>query len=420
MKPGQTLVGPDGLQVCLYPMTQLSLSQLWGTSTVSHCCGCPFDNMGVTGNHDILYAPCDCHVIETMPPENGNWAIFVSDNPVHTPSGIGVVTFQFTHGDLLGNGSTYKQGEPIYTTGTYGLQAGDHCHIDQSLVPNDYFKDWVYSCAFGNRCYSLANSCDPTLFWYVNDTPIIQTLGLKFQTYQGGSQGSIGGGGDGPKLEWIIPVMETNPATTSRQLSEAEALNNAKCFYGYMHITYGWTLEAVCGVLGNMWWESSVNPNRWQGDNINSNVAEYEGFGLVQWTPYAKVTDWMKERGAWGNYSTYGNVECDRLALEMQGQIEAWYSTSTYPMSCTDFTQSTQAPSYLAMVFLYNYERPKDYNQPFRATTATEYYNQLKSWTPVLPGQNQGGTAPGQNKKKQFWLFMPNKRRIHAKRRRFI
>lgn len=415
MKPGQTLVGPDGLQVCLYPLPQMNISQLSGPNSFSHCCGNPFDTVGATAKA-TLYAPCDCHVISTLGPAYGNWAIFVSDNAVHTPSGIGKVTFQFTHGDLLGNGSTYKQGEPIYTTGTYGNVTGDHCHIDQSLVPNDSFISWGITCGFGNLCYSLAHSCAPNVFWYVNDTQIIQTLGMKFQTYHGGTQGSIGG--SGPKLDWIIPVMDTSPATTSRQLSEGEALTNAKCFYGYMHITYGWTLEAVCGVLGNMWYESSVNPNRWQGDNINANPAGSEGFGLVQWTPYSKVTDWMKEQGAWGNYSTYGNVECDRLALEMQGQIEAWYSTSTYPMSSTDFINSTADPSYLAMVFLCNYERPLDSNQPFRGTKATEYYNLLKSWTPVLPGQNENG--PGQNTKKQFWMFMPNKRRIYAKRRRFI
>lgn len=42
-----------------------------------------------------------------------------------------------------------------------------------------------------------------------------------------------------------------------------------------------WTLEAVCGCIGNMSGESGYNPWRWQGDRVNYSL----GYGLVQFTP---------------------------------------------------------------------------------------------------------------------------------------
>ena len=54
----------------------------------------------------------------------------------------------------------------------------------------------------------------------------------------------------------------------------------------------GWTKNAVSAILGNMQSESSINPGRWQSDRVGGNP-EGHGYGLVQWTPYTKYTNWV-------------------------------------------------------------------------------------------------------------------------------
>lgn len=49
----------------------------------------------------------------------------------------------------------------------------------------------------------------------------------------------------------------------------------------YNTLSSSWSIEAVCGAIGNMAGESGWNPWRWQGDRVNYNL----GYGLVQFTP---------------------------------------------------------------------------------------------------------------------------------------
>lgn len=186
MQAGQKLNTPDGKQVMLYPLTIVQLNQLSGPNEFSHCCGHAVDASGPTNSKDTLYAPCNCHKIYQGEYTKGNTCTFVSDEEVFTPKGLSYVTFQFTHGDLLGNGETYKQGEPIYTTGVLGFAYGDHVHMDQSLVKDDAFVSSGVTCKGGNLCYQLAHSTDITNVYFVNDTNIQNSLGLKFKTYEGG------------------------------------------------------------------------------------------------------------------------------------------------------------------------------------------------------------------------------------------
>lgn len=393
MKPNQKLVGKDGKQVLLFPLPTLNITQ--GFLTGSHCCNYSWD-CGYASDKVTLYAPCDCHKIYQGVLSAGNVCSFVSDNPVHTPKGLSYVTFQFTHGDLLGNGQTYKQGEPIYTTGTYGIGDGDHVHIDQSFVKDAGFIDSGMICRWSggtNRCYTLVDSVNPTDVWFINDTNIGSTLGLKFQTYTGGS---------GVVLNWIIPVDENYPFERSRYLDEDEMHNNAKCFYGVMNLKYGFTLESICGMLGNIQFESACNPNAWQDNNKYSHDTANEGFGLVQWTPYTNITNWLEQKGYWGKFETYGDAECEKINEEMENG-QQWLATAGYPLSFKEFAKSTQSVEYLAQAFLYNYERPQVPISDIRAKQARYWYNYLKDWTPVLPNDEE---QPYIKNKSKIWMYM--------------
>lgn len=85
MKAGQKLE-KDGKQVCLFPMEIMNITQWSSPSEYSHCCGHPFDN-AISGQVSVpVYAPFDCHLINTY--ASGNTRVFQSDNKVQTQRGI--------------------------------------------------------------------------------------------------------------------------------------------------------------------------------------------------------------------------------------------------------------------------------------------------------------------------------------------
>lgn len=149
--------------------------------------------------------------------------------------------------------------------------------------------------------------------------------------------------------------------------------NNARIFNEKMSAA-GFSINAISGMLGNIQKESSVNPGIWQNLTVGSG-----GYGLVQWTPYTKYSEW-----AGSGWENNGDKECERIIYEFDNGLE-YYSTSQYPLSASEFRTSTQSPEYLATAFLYNYERPKNKNQPIRRTYARNWYKFLTGEDPPTP-----------------------------------
>jgi len=139
---------------------------------------------------------------------------------------------------------------------------------------------------------------------------------------------------------------------------------NAKYIYQYFK-NKGWTCEAIAGMLGNMQAESG----------IIADIAERggDGFGLVQWTPRSKLINWANSLNL-----DYKEIEaqCRRIQWELENSHQ-FYSTSQYPLTFKQYTQSTKNPAYLALAFLANYERPLNSNQPIRSTYANNWYDLL-------------------------------------------
>ena len=405
VKAGQTLVASDGHEVCLFPMDMLYVTQVSGPSSLSHCCGHPIDIVGNTAEYP-LYAPFSCHLVWSW--ADGNERSYTSDNEVWyaTPNGsgwtLGYVTVCFTHQNNPPSKTSFKQGEVIAHTGTSGNVTGDHCHLDQSTLPNVGNVSFGVTCAYGNLCYALQGSTDPTQIYFINDTNIVQTLGLNFSSWDGGvtppqpqpeSKKYIPLLLDGMGIEiFMQPIKEEEPTppepepptgewiipgtiNSTRPLNEEEALNNCKVFWSYFKAK-GWSLNAVCGILGNAWYESTVNPNRWQGDDPWHQPPDQWGFGLVQWTPYTKIISWLEEQVGLNDVSKFGQSECDRIQWEMENN-QQWIATSTYPESFREYSTTTKDPYTCAIEFLANYERPYDPNQPERGTKAQELYDYL-------------------------------------------
>lgn len=160
-------------------------------------------------------------------------------------------------------------------------------------------------------------------------------------------------------------------------LTQDEMDINAQWIAGYM-APYGWTPNSICGMLGNMQVESTVNPGIWQNlDDGNLNL----GYGLVQWTPATIFLDWV-ENTVWESDSMEGNLE--RINYELENGLQ-WIPTTQYPQTFQQFKDSFQTPTVLADMFLKNYERPANPNQPIRGVWAERYFQLLDFDRPPEP-----------------------------------
>lgn len=156
-------------------------------------------------------------------------------------------------------------------------------------------------------------------------------------------------------------------------LTEQQMEHNARLFSDIMQ-GYGFSVNSIAAMLGNIQTESGVNPGIWQDRTVGTG-----GYGLVQWTPYTKYSEW-----AGSDWENNGDKECERIAYEFSHGIQ-YASTKSYPLSADQFKTSDKAPGYLANAFLYNYERPSNLNQPKRARQAEAWYKFLTGEEPPKP-----------------------------------
>lgn len=171
----------------------------------------------------------------------------------------------------------------------------------------------------------------------------------------------------------------------NRWLTLTEATENAREVYDYLAgatVENRWTSYAVCAMLGNMWTESHINPAIWEGlqeGNLKG------GYGLTQWTPATKILNWLSDNG-YPDDSGTGQLEKIKAEVPaspsdpVNGQ---WIKTTKYPYSFYEFTQWTEGESVEAMLkkladmFMRNYERPRDLNQPNRGEMAWYFWQKL-------------------------------------------
>lgn len=192
-----------------------------------------------------------------------------------------------------------------------------------------------------------------------------------------------------------------NFISANRYLSLDEMKINAKYIYDYLR-GYGFSSNAICAMLGNMQTESTINPGIYE--NLDSSSST-NGLGLVQWTPNTVLKNWIDDNEF--NYGYYDmDTQLERIVFEFANGLQ-YYPTDTYPMSGGSFVTSNESVEYLAQVFLINYERPKNQNQPNRSTQARYWYNFLVNGTddPIIPPN------PLSKNKKGFNFVLFNRKR---------
>lgn len=197
---------------------------------------------------------------------------------------------------------------------------------------------------------------------------------------------------------------ESEPLTLTEMQVNARYIYAYLCGYSITSGTHGWSVQADSALLGNMQAESSINPGRWQSDDVGWTSG---GYGLVQWTPTTKYINWCTSNG-WSDPSEMDN-NLARIIYEVENKIQ-WYATDSYNFSFEEFSKSTQDVGYLARAFLLNYERPADQSESVQA-----YREDLaKSWYTYLTGiELPDEPLPDSSKKdnKFNWIIFAGKRR---------
>ena len=178
----------------------------------------------------------------------------------------------------------------------------------------------------------------------------------------------------------------------NRYLSQSEMENNAKEFYGVFS-QYGATLNAISAMLGNMQSESGVNPGIWEGLKPFAG-----GYGLVQWTPYTKYSEW-----AGADWQDNGPKECERIIYEAENGLQ-WFEnpeapTPTPPLTFQEFLKSELDVVTLANYFLWYYEHPAVTIQPERGEQAQGWYKFLSGVDPPTP-------TPTRKRKMPVWMML--------------
>lgn len=186
-------------------------------------------------------------------------------------------------------------------------------------------------------------------------------------------------------MAWIYDIG------VAKYFSTSQMQNNATEFYNYF-INKGATLEAICGMLGNIQRESTLNPGIKQGSSISL------GWGLIQWTPSTVLTNWCDTY----NYNWYdGKAQCERIFCEGNGTKDAsgyWLPTSEYEYSWSEFLELTDVAE-ATKAYLYERERAGVEALNDRLQYACEWYEYFNG-TPVPP------TLPTPRKRKTMPIYM--------------
>lgn len=160
---------------------------------------------------------------------------------------------------------------------------------------------------------------------------------------------------------------------TRKYLTKAQMENNAVEFNAYF--TGKYTLESICGMLGNVQRESTLNPALKERESVSS------GWGLIQWTPSSNLTDYANAQGKdWKD----GNLQCQLINAEvLEGYGRQWIPTKSYPYSGLEFSQLTDVEE-AVKAYCFERERAGVVALDERIQNGKNWYEYL-SGTPLPP-----------------------------------
>ena len=166
--------------------------------------------------------------------------------------------------------------------------------------------------------------------------------------------------------------------TTSQQPT-SEQIHNATKVYNYF-TALGWSLSAICGMLGNMQHESTLNPALIQETHrsslpngasslsdvpnsvmLNFYGASGYGIGLVQWDGYTSTAPAGQKLVSFAERYSYvwydGDCQVFRIKREQETNIQ-WTTHTYYGISWTwnNYPTNTRTPEESARIWMHCYE----------------------------------------------------------------
>ena len=151
-------------------------------------------------------------------------------------------------------------------------------------------------------------------------------------------------------------------------LTYEQALNNANIVFHFFE-DKGYTKEAICGLLGNMWRESHVNPSL--------NEVGGTGYGLTQWTPKSKLLTRLALLGLSDN----GDNQLKVLDRELtdgtnnsSSQFSQWYDVGQWTL---DKFKTSKDINYTTECFMRCYERPGVLHLEERIEYANKFFQDI-------------------------------------------
>ena len=180
-------------------------------------------------------------------------------------------------------------------------------------------------------------------------------------------------------------------ATGGYSTLSVEAMSNALQIY-YILTDRGWSFNPICGVLGNLQFESGMNPWRWQSDiilNSSDPAIDYSttnAYGLFQFTPPGKYLHSPIARAIPGFRPNYSNSSGDPFdgysQIVFVDENADYVATPQYPYSYAMYKVLALSPEDCADIWLANYERGTP--SPYREQYARDWYDILDG-IPAIP-----------------------------------
>ena len=182
MIAGETLKTPQNVEVLLFPLEYMNISQPeLMPSGWSHAGILAIDFLGWNANGRVYdcpyYAPCSCRCVASTESANRIWQ---SLEPVLLADGTtSYVTWVQAHDESPhAVGTVLSQGQLLGHTGTAGIGTGDHVHFN---FARGTYANWVQKPP--DSMWELRNSIHIYDACYVNDTVIIDGENYNWRTY---------------------------------------------------------------------------------------------------------------------------------------------------------------------------------------------------------------------------------------------
>lgn len=193
---------------------------------------------------------------------------------------------------------------------------------------------------------------------------------------------------------------------TNAGFPNPDQLNNMILITSYFKNVVGASNASIAGIIGNMLWESTLNPNCWQ----NGYVSSTGGYGLVQFDPPTKYIGTSFQPSDYAtNAEANGTAQLEFLVYSMRNPIPVhgtqWIPTASYPYTVDQFFELTD-PQEACSAFLWEYERAGAPQESIRRNNAQWVYDNMSNWGNL--GWSTPHTRPNE---KQSILLLQRRRK---------